>query len=285
MISLPLYIYNQTMTAPYAVLASTSLLPVRFKVTETGPYALSWTGPKILVPTVYKGDQVSSANFISSTGVYLGTGTSFSFLGYLYANLEKGVEYYMTVKNIYGVPVGQSAEISVDGAGQFYNIIDAPAGINYTYIAINNSTNSIVKTSTTANFTTLPVGNYTVYGISYTGTESNLMNKTMAELSQAGVCYQLSQNNIILKITSTLTVNGVTKKHTEIAPNPVKDILNVESDEKITHYELYDISGKLIDSNVMLSSKISFSRFRTGVYMLRLLNNKVLVDQLKVIKE
>ncbi|WP_164464486.1 zinc-dependent metalloprotease [Chryseobacterium sp. G0162] len=287
MISLPLYIYNQAMTAPYAVLASTALLPVRFKVTETGNYALSWTdlNSKILVPTIYKGNQVLAANFISSSGVYLGTGTSFSFLGYLGAYLEKGVEYYMTVKNIYNVPVGQSADLSIDGVGQFYNIIDSPAGINYTYIAVNTVTNSIAGTSATANFTTLPLGTYTVYGVSFTGIESSLMNKTIAELNQAGICYQLSENNIILKITSTLVTKEAIKKQIGIAPNPVKDILNVGSDEKITHYEIYDVSGKLIESNIMTNPQINFSRFKTGVYMLKLLNNKVLIHQSKIIKE
>ncbi|MBP2615542.1 reprolysin-like metallopeptidase [Chryseobacterium jejuense] len=285
MIQLPLYIYNQAITAPYAVLASTNLLPVRFKVTETGPYALSWAEPKILMPTIYKGNQVSAANFISSTGIHSGTGTGFSFLGHLAVNLEKGIEYYMTVKNIYNVPIGQSAELSIDGVGQFYNIIDTPTGMNYTYVAINTSSNSIVKTSSTANFTTLPAGNYTIYGISFTGVESNLMNKTIAELNQAGICYQLSQNSIILKITSTLAANEVTKRQIGIVPNPVKDILSIESDEKITHYEIYDVSGKLIESNVMANSKISFSRLKTGVYMLRLLNNKALINQSKIIKE
>ncbi|WP_336687511.1 reprolysin-like metallopeptidase [Chryseobacterium bernardetii] len=285
MIPLPLYIYNQAMTSPYAVLTSTDLLPVRFKVTESGPYTLSWTGPKIIVPTVYKGNQVSSPNFISSTGIYSGAGTSFSFLGYLSANLEKGVEYYMTVKNIYGVPIGQSAELSIDGAGQFYNIIDIPSGINYTYIAINTSTNSVVKTSSTADFTTLPIGNYKVYGISFTGAENNLMYKTIAELNQTGICYQLSLNNIILKITSTLAINEVKKKQIEIVPNPVKDILTVEGSNKVTHYEIYDLSGKLMESNLITVPKINLSKFTTGIYMLRLWNNRTLVYQSKFIKE
>ncbi|WP_347218386.1 reprolysin-like metallopeptidase [Chryseobacterium sp.] len=284
MISLPWYIFNNSSTTPHFIIGSTKQLPVKFKVTETGNYALSWPYLSTMSIAVYK-NQITEANFIGSNSVYLGPGINYSGLAQFSAKLERGVDYYLVAKNTYGVSIGQSVPMSINGAGQFYDIIDSPAGINYTYVAINTATNSIAGTSSTANFTTLSLGTYIVHGISYTGAESSLLNKTIAELNQTGICYQLSQNNISLKITTTLTTKEFTKKQIGIAPNPVKDILNVESDEKITHYEIYEISGRLIDRNVMSGSQISFSRFKTGVYMLKLLNHNTLIHQSKIIKE
>lgn len=281
----PLYIYNQTSTAPYQILASTSLIPYKFKVTETGSYTLSYPSPDAVIMTIYKGNQVNVANFITSNGVYSGTGTSLSYYRSFTANLEKGVEYFMTAKNLGGTPIGASVTVSNDGPGSFFNIIDNPVGLNYTYVAINTTTNMIVAQSATADFTTLPVGTYTVQGISYTGSATDLINKSIANLIQSKTCHQLSKNAITLNITSALATGDIAKKPIGLVPNPVKDYLHVYSDEKITHYEIYDASGRLMEANVLNNSEINFSKFKTGVYVLKLLNNKAIISQSKVIKK
>jgi hypothetical protein len=217
--------------------------------------------------------------------VYSGTGTSFTYYRTFTVTLEKGVEYFMTSRNLSSTPAGSSVVVSINGPGQFYDTVSLPAGVSFTYAAINTTTNTIIATSSTGNFTTLPVGTYTVQGISFTGAESALLNKTIAELNQAKVCYQLSRNNITLNITSVLSTKELSKKPIGLVPNPVKDFLQVYSDEKITHYEIYDASGRLMESNTMNNSAINFTKFKTGVYMLKLLNNKKLIHQSKVIKK
>jgi len=281
----PLYIYNQTSTAPYQILASTSLIPYKFKVTETGSYTISYPSPDAVIMTVYKGNQVNVANFVTSNGVYSGTGTSLSYYRSFSVNLEKGVEYFMTAKNLGGTAIGASVTVSNEGPGSFFNVMDTPAGLSYTYIAINTATNTIVAQSTTADFTSLPVGTYTVQGISYTGTAANLLNKSIAELTQSKTCLQLSKNNVSLIITAALATGDIAKKQIGLVPNPVKDYLHIYSDEKISHYEIYDASGRLMETNVMNNSEINFSKFKTGVYMLKLLNNKTIISQSKVIKK
>ncbi|WP_185285981.1 zinc-dependent metalloprotease [Chryseobacterium indologenes] len=281
----PLYIYNQTSTAPYQILASTSLIPYKFKVTETGSYTISYPSPDAVIMTVYKGNQVNVANFVTSNGVYSGTGTSLSYYRSFSVNLEKGVEYFMTAKNLGGTAIGASVTVSNEGPGSFFNVMDTPAGLSYTYIAINTATNTIVAQSTTADFTSLPVGTYTVQGISYTGTASNLLNKSIAELTQSKTCLQLSKNNVSLIITAALATGDIAKKQIGLVPNPVKDYLHIYSDEKISHYEIYDASGRLMETNVMNNSEINFSKFKTGVYMLKLLINKTIISQSKVIKK
>jgi hypothetical protein len=279
------YIYNQTQTAPYLLNSSASMLPFRIKVTETGNYTLSYPSPSGVAVTLYKGNQTGTSNFLTSNAVYSGTGTSFTYYRSFNVNLEKGAEYFVTTRNLSSTPAGSSVVLSINGPGKFYAIVDAPAGVNFTYAAINTATNTIIATSSTANFTTLPVGTYTVQGISFTGAESTLLNKSIAELDQAKACYQLSKNNITLHITSTLSTREPDKKQIGLVPNPVKDYLQVHSDEKITHYEIYDISGRLMENNTMNASEINFSKFKTGVYMLKLLNGKTLIHQSKIIKK
>ncbi|CAI8799838.1 reprolysin-like metallopeptidase [Chryseobacterium sp. IT-36CA2] len=279
------YIFNQAQTAPYLLNASSSMLTLKFKATETGSYTLSYPSPSGVAITLYKGTQTGTANFLTSNAVYSGTGTSFTYYRTLTVNLEKGVEYFMTSRNLSSTPAGSSVVVSINGPGQFYDTVSLPAGVSFTYAAINPTTNTIIATSSTGNFTTLPVGTYTVQGISFTGAESALVNKTIAELNQAKVCYQLSRNNITLNITSVLSTKELSKKPIGLVPNPVKDFLQVYSDEKITHYEIYDASGRLMESNTMNNSAINFTKFKTGVYMLKLLNNKTLIHQSKVIKK
>ncbi|QIY89897.1 reprolysin-like metallopeptidase [Chryseobacterium gallinarum] len=279
------YIYNQTQTAPHLLVSSSSMLSFRFKVTETGAYTLSYPSPNGVSVTIYKGTQTGTANFVTSNAVYSGTGTSFTYYRSFTANLEKGVDYFVTTRNLSNTPAGSSVVLSISGPGNFYNIVNNPVGVNYTYIAINTTTNAIIGTSATADFTTLPPGTYTVQGISFTGAESALLNKTINELNQNKVCYQLSRNTVNLTITSSLATKEVAKKTIGLVPNPVKDYLQVHSDEKITHYEIYDASGRLMENNTMNNSEINFSRFKTGVYMLKLLNGKTLVHQSKIIKK
>nr|WP_315028398.1 M12 family metallo-peptidase [uncultured Chryseobacterium sp.] len=281
----PLYIYNQTSTAPYQILASTSLISYKLKVTETGSYTLSYPSPDGVIITLFKGNQIGTANFVSSNGVYSGTGTGLSYYRSFSVNLEKGVEYLVTAKNLSNTPVGSSITLSNEGSGNFYNIIDTPAGLGYTYVAINTTTNTIIAESATADFTTLPVGTYTVQGISFTGTAASLINKSIADLIQSKTCHQLSKNSVSLVITAALATSDIAKKSIGLVPNPVKDYLQIHSDEKITNYEIYDASGRLMEANVLNNSEINFSKFKTGVYMLKLLNNKTLITQSKVIKK
>ena len=279
------YIYNQTQTAPHLLVSGSSMLPFRFKVTETGSYTLSYPSPSGVAVTIFKGNQTGTANFVTSNAVYSGTGTSFTYYRSFSANLEKGVEYLATTRNLSSTPAGSSVVLSTSGPGKFYNIIDIPAGVNYTYAAINSANNTIIATNATADFTSLPVGTYTVQGISFTGAESALLNKTIGQLTQSKVCYQLSTNSVTLIITAALATRDIVKKQIGLVPNPVKDYLQIHSDEKITHYEIYDASGRLMDANSVINSEINFSKFTAGVYMLKLLHNKTLINQSKVIKK
>ena len=143
--------------------------------------------------------------------------------------------------------------------------------------------------SSTANFTSLPIGTYTVKGISYpTAVNSALfVNQTVAEIATAGTCFAISGNERSLQLTSGLATseNSDQLQGFMIAPNPVDNYLTVVSKQKITGYQILDISGRLIESNVLKNKTINFSRLKTATYLLLLLDDGKVVHQEKVIKK
>ena len=81
---------------------------------------------------------------------------------------------------------------------------------------------------------------------------------------------------------------GVDEEHETslvLYPNPVKDLLHVES-ENMQQYEIFSLDGKLIRSSQASGSEsvIDFSNLDSGVYMLRITSDSGVVTR-KVIKE
>ncbi len=67
-----------------------------------------------------------------------------------------------------------------------------------------------------------------------------------------------------------LAVNDVEKSKTRIFPNPVKDILNIETQQKISKTEIYDIAGKLVKNTDGKDKKVSVSALSKGTYIIKL---------------
>ena len=128
-----------------------------------------------------------------------------------------------------------------------------------------------------------------IKGISFpTATNSSLfVNQTVAELASAGTCFALSGNERSLIIDTTLASieNPNTGKDFVLAPNPVDNYLTVKSKQKISGYQILDISGRLIETNVLNNETINFSRLKTGNNMLILLNNGKVIHREKIIKK
>ena len=75
------------------------------------------------------------------------------------------------------------------------------------------------------------------------------------------------------------TVHGITKignSKITIFPNPVKDVITINYErEPIESYEIFDVTGQVIQSNSMINgNQIDVSNLSKGVYCLRLINHK-----------
>ncbi|WP_379964527.1 T9SS type A sorting domain-containing protein [Epilithonimonas sp. UC225_85] len=82
-----------------------------------------------------------------------------------------------------------------------------------------------------------------------------------------------------------LSVSDIEKENIQIYPNPVKDILNIKSDETISDYEIYSLDGrKLTTGNKINDSKIDVSHLTKGNYLLKV-KTKEKEQTTKFIKE
>lgn len=53
-------------------------------------------------------------------------------------------------------------------------------------------------------------------------------------------------------------------------PNPTSDFLNIKSDQKISKIEIYDMSGKLVQTSKMNNERVSVSKLPKGNYLLKI---------------
>mgnify|MGYP000465537001 FL=1 len=67
-----------------------------------------------------------------------------------------------------------------------------------------------------------------------------------------------------------LSVSENENENIKIYPNPVKDFLNIKSDELISGYEIYSLDGrKLMEENKLNNSKIDVSKLTKGNYLIK----------------
>lgn len=92
-------------------------------------------------------------------------------------------------------------------------------------------------------------------------------------------CFDLTDFNLL---TDYMDVENFAKPDVKFWPNPVKNILNIESESPIINVQVFDIKGQeLINKS---SSKLDLSQLSTGVYFLKIQNQKGIKTQ-KIIKK
>lgn len=70
-----------------------------------------------------------------------------------------------------------------------------------------------------------------------------------------------------------------------ISPNPVKNILNIQTQETITEVSVYDLLGKKISINKASANTIDISNLTQGIYLLIVIGDNHKTFSAKVIKE
>lgn len=274
------------MTAPLSASSNSTTNTFKFRVTESGSYIFSKSAG-FLITSIHSGSPASVANFLTSNAYYNGSNYT-STTSAKAVVLNEGVDYYLVISNFSNPANTTSYTFTAAGPGSLYETSATPPGYSYTFAAVNNSTGKIQAVNPTADFTSLPAGTYTVKGISYTSTTnvSSFVGKSISELITLNICLNESKNSRLLTLTSAL---GTKEYHNisdiKIVPNPVKDILSVVTEKQITHYELYDMSGRNITGRHTYSGSISFTEYAAGSYMLRLFNKEGLIYTTTVIKK
>ena len=84
---------------------------------------------------------------------------------------------------------------------------------------------------------------------------------------------------------ATMSINDETISQIKLFPNPSSDYLNIKSKNIVNQdYQIMDILGKPIGSGTMISNKINISLLKSGIYFLRLSDEKF-SKTFKIIKQ
>ncbi len=81
--------------------------------------------------------------------------------------------------------------------------------------------------------------------------------------------FPIITNNYTTTIQNTLGTNQFKKDNVTTFPNPVKDILQLKTIEKVVKIEVYDITGRILSSNSVNENKIDLTALKTGNYILK----------------
>ncbi|WP_316635773.1 T9SS-dependent choice-of-anchor J family protein [uncultured Flavobacterium sp.] len=93
-------------------------------------------------------------------------------------------------------------------------------------------------------------------------------------------------NIIFAEATESLSIVENSFIDLKYYPNPIENVLNIESNSIISNLEIYDLNGKLLSKKKYSDSKIAvdFKSFSTGVYMIVLIKDDK-KETFKVIKK
>ncbi|WP_126652493.1 right-handed parallel beta-helix repeat-containing protein [Chryseobacterium aureum] len=81
------------------------------------------------------------------------------------------------------------------------------------------------------------------------------------------------------ELMGNLAIKELKPDHLRIYPNPVKDILTIETNDKILKVEIYTLTGQLI--KITKESKVDISAFLPGTYILNIVTeNKIITEKL-----
>ncbi|KMQ68195.1 secretion protein [Chryseobacterium sp. FH2] len=83
-------------------------------------------------------------------------------------------------------------------------------------------------------------------------------------------------------ISGALSTVEVKKTQLSIYPNPVTDILNIKTQDKVLDIAVYDISGRLMNTKLE-NSQVNVSTLLKGIYIVKIVTDKAVYQQ-KLIK-
>ncbi|MFC3158658.1 T9SS type A sorting domain-containing protein [Chryseobacterium arachidis] len=111
-------------------------------------------------------------------------------------------------------------------------------------------------------------GNYIKKTYSLAGYQGQFVQVKIVANRTAGD-FDLSFDDFEIKENQTLATQEVSKNTVKIYPNPTTSLIKIDSKEKVKSYELYNVSGQLINKGGR-AHEISLDSFNTGLYILKI---------------
>lgn len=228
---------------------------LEFYPSVSGTYTFTRTTSGNIVLNLYENAYNSGnvcENFLASSGNMNATNTAVILSSAVSASLCANQKYVLqisTFDNSVALPNNYSINLTTPASGAISTGQPNPAGYNYMYAMVNNTTDNIIEINSTANMsnaTNYPVGTYRVYGISssstaaalnttYAGTSFSSLNTAL--LNQAsGVCGQLSANQRMVTVSTSLPVSLLHFKATKTPDNNALLEWTAREDEQVDVY-------------------------------------------------
>jgi len=95
--------------------------------------------------------------------------------------------------------------------------------------------------------------------------------------------------NVSVTIGQVISINEAAQNHFKLSPNPTTDfiyVVGLAQNANSVSYELYDINGQLIDTDLLNSaSKINVKHLEAGVYISKFYSNNEILSINKIIKK
>ena len=180
--------------------------------TATGTYSFSvsnatgFVAASIFTSTGFDANNPCNSTFLGSNAYSTGGGgasSSSPFSVTLTACTPYKVMVYASTA-AYG-----NTTIDFSGAGDVYLLESTPsASYAYTYVAVNTANSQVTALNATADFTSLAIGVYNIYGASYKTdvNTSGWTNQTLSQILSSGNCVLFSTNFKKVTVTGVLPV-------------------------------------------------------------------------------
>lgn len=243
----------------------------KIRVAEDGEYTFVNNSGGFVMMTLYSAEVASCQNFISSNASMTSSGSSVSYTTSMTLTLSKCVDYYLLISNF---ATSGTYNISISGAGNVYTEYGVPNGVNYAYIAVDKSDNTIKEVNGGGDFTGLDEGTYTIYGASFPVDYvfDDLKNKTL-DYAQNMYCLVRSYTSMNIQIGNPLSIEGNIKDQDNLIlyPSPADDIIYIKSPISIERAEIYNFSGQIrLRVDKLSDQKISLKGLSSGNYIVKL---------------
>lgn len=86
-------------------------------------------------------------------------------------------------------------------------------------------------------------------------------------------------------IPETVSVSDSDFSKTQVFPNPVNDIIYIQSPSSLDSFRIYDLQGRLVKSGKIQENVVNLDNLTAGLYLLRLRSQSGAISQIKLIKK
>jgi len=144
-------------------------------------------------------------------------------------------------------------------------------GVGRVLVNSDNTTATMDFVGDGAFFWTVTIGednqtNVSAVNINCNGGQFNYMNGNWSVNRRSALSVRLIKD-------APLSTNGFDKSKVTIYPNPVKDYLNIQSENEITEITIFDVTGKVVYSQKAVTEQVNIEKLGLGMYILKLTSN------------